>query len=43
MSMPARKNAVVAQPPGFLMPAALPRIALIFKVDVGDEPMAAKP
>ena len=41
--MPARKKAVVAQPPGFLILAAFPRMARIFKVAVGDEPMAAKP
>ena len=42
-SMPAKKNAVVAQPPGFLIPAAVPKMARIFIVAVGDEPMAAKP
>ena len=42
-SMSAKKKAVVAHPPGFRMPAALPRIALILNVEVGEEPMAAKP
>ena len=40
---PEEATPVVAHPPGFRMPAALPRIALILNVEVGEEPMAAKP
>ena len=39
----SQEKAVVAHTPGFLMPAALPSMARIFNVMVGDEPMAAKP
>ena len=42
-SMSAKKKAVVAHPPGFRIPAAFPMIALILSVEVGEEPMAAKP
>ena len=39
----SQEKAVVAHPPGFLIPTAFPKMARIFKVVVGDEPIAAKP